>query len=331
MFSVRKTIDPLKRKYCFELFGYDFILDEDFNTWLIEVNTNPCLEESSQMLKQYLPRMLEDMLKITIDQIFPKISKKKRIPIGGPGPSQSKETHSSPVKLKNRKHSTVGQSQSTSKHVKGGSKLAKSAAKDADKRDQNGGVHSPKQDHEDGKLGKAEDAGKLDEVEPIPEEKRPESDDEDPEKKARDLAVKNAKRIHPVPGYSDTENMWEKLLNLERTVACPPPPTGCLNNKNRFNIAVQDKIFKIKKNPSYQPYHKQQEKLIQQRIKSACSEIDDGTEALLRTPGLEGKKSKGPGSANESLVASAQRMATAKLCKADGIESEDKKIPQDGS
>ena len=64
--SVRRTIDPHRRKYFFELFGYDFILDEDFNTWLIEVNTNPCLEESSQMLKEYIPRMVEDMLKLTI-------------------------------------------------------------------------------------------------------------------------------------------------------------------------------------------------------------------------------------------------------------------------
>ena len=45
--AVRKTIDPNRRKFSFELFGYDFILDEDFNQWLIEVNTNPCLEESS--------------------------------------------------------------------------------------------------------------------------------------------------------------------------------------------------------------------------------------------------------------------------------------------
>ena len=82
MFSVRKTIDPFKRRYCFELFGYDFILDEDFNTWLIEVNTNPCLEESSQLLKDMLPRMVEDMFKLTIDQIFPKHSlKRKRRPV----------------------------------------------------------------------------------------------------------------------------------------------------------------------------------------------------------------------------------------------------------
>lgn len=135
MFSVRKTIDPFKRKYCFELFGYDFILDEDFNTWLIEVNTNPCLEESSQMLKQYLPRMIEDMLKITVDQIFPKMSKKKRIPIGY-GQSSSKD-HGSPVKLKNRKHSTVGQGHSGSKQFKGATKLSRHLAKDADKKETN--------------------------------------------------------------------------------------------------------------------------------------------------------------------------------------------------
>ena len=29
--AVRKTIDPNRRKFSFELFGYDFILDEDFN------------------------------------------------------------------------------------------------------------------------------------------------------------------------------------------------------------------------------------------------------------------------------------------------------------
>jgi len=73
MYSVRKKIDPHRRKHCFELFGYDFILDADFNVWLIEINTNPCIEESSELLKVYLPRMIEDMLRLTIDHIFPKI------------------------------------------------------------------------------------------------------------------------------------------------------------------------------------------------------------------------------------------------------------------
>jgi len=34
----------------FELFGLDFMVDEDFKPWLIEVNTNPCLEMSSPVL-----------------------------------------------------------------------------------------------------------------------------------------------------------------------------------------------------------------------------------------------------------------------------------------
>lgn len=67
MFCVRKKLDPHRRKHCFEPFGYDFILDEDFNMWLIEVNTNPCIEESSELLKVLLPRMIEDMFRITID------------------------------------------------------------------------------------------------------------------------------------------------------------------------------------------------------------------------------------------------------------------------
>ena len=57
-------------KYTFELVGYDFIIDEDLKSYLIEVNTNPCIEESSQLLKMLLPRMIDDMFKLTIDQIF---------------------------------------------------------------------------------------------------------------------------------------------------------------------------------------------------------------------------------------------------------------------
>jgi len=52
---------------CFELFGFDFMIDEDFRTWLIEVNTNPCIEESSALLRELLPRMLNDAFKLTID------------------------------------------------------------------------------------------------------------------------------------------------------------------------------------------------------------------------------------------------------------------------
>jgi hypothetical protein len=46
------------------------MIDEDFNVWLIEVNTNPSLAESSQYLKELIPRMIDDMMKLTIDKEF---------------------------------------------------------------------------------------------------------------------------------------------------------------------------------------------------------------------------------------------------------------------
>lgn len=54
----RDVINPNDRKNCFEIFGFDFIIDQLLNTWLIEINTNPCLEESNELLSKLVPRML---------------------------------------------------------------------------------------------------------------------------------------------------------------------------------------------------------------------------------------------------------------------------------
>lgn len=71
LLAARSKINPENRKFCFEIFGYDFILDSDANAWLIEVNTNPCLEESSNLLKALLPRMIDNALNLTVDIAFP--------------------------------------------------------------------------------------------------------------------------------------------------------------------------------------------------------------------------------------------------------------------
>jgi len=64
-------LNPSAKKHSFEIFGYDFMIDEYLNPWLIEVNTNPCLEETSALLRTLLPRMIDDAFKLTVDVLFP--------------------------------------------------------------------------------------------------------------------------------------------------------------------------------------------------------------------------------------------------------------------
>jgi len=53
--SVRERLNPNNRKDCFELFGFDFLIDEDFRVWLIEVNTNPYMGTPSNFLRILVP------------------------------------------------------------------------------------------------------------------------------------------------------------------------------------------------------------------------------------------------------------------------------------
>ena len=70
MKSVKDKLNKNCNAHQFEIFGYDFMLDENFNLFLIEVNTNPGLEESSPWIEIIVPRMLDDALRLTIDQLF---------------------------------------------------------------------------------------------------------------------------------------------------------------------------------------------------------------------------------------------------------------------
>jgi tubulin polyglutamylase TTLL1/tubulin monoglycylase TTLL3/8 len=69
--AVFMKIDPKKRLHCMEIFGYDFMIDCNFKPWLIEVNTNPCLELSSNYLATLIPAMVENAFKVALDPLFP--------------------------------------------------------------------------------------------------------------------------------------------------------------------------------------------------------------------------------------------------------------------
>ena len=64
--TIRATcfkLDPLRLSNSFEVFGYDFMLDETFKLSLIEVNTNPCLETESPLLARIIPELIDNTFK----------------------------------------------------------------------------------------------------------------------------------------------------------------------------------------------------------------------------------------------------------------------------
>ena len=68
---MKNKININNLNYCFEILGYDFMMDEDKNVFLIEINTNPGLEISSDVIAELVPRMIDNALLLTVDEIFP--------------------------------------------------------------------------------------------------------------------------------------------------------------------------------------------------------------------------------------------------------------------
>ena len=66
----KRKMNPNHRSNVFELFGFDFLLDEDFRIWLIECNYNPFLGTPCEFMRTLVPNMINDMLKIVLDPVL---------------------------------------------------------------------------------------------------------------------------------------------------------------------------------------------------------------------------------------------------------------------
>ena len=70
MNAVGKKLLNNEKVLCFEIFGYDFIVDNMFKPWILEINSNPGLGISSPVIAKLVPRMIDDAFRLTIDKVF---------------------------------------------------------------------------------------------------------------------------------------------------------------------------------------------------------------------------------------------------------------------
>jgi hypothetical protein len=56
--ATHDILNPNLREHSFELFGFDFMVDEKFKVWMLECNSGPSLSESNAFLSQLLHRMI---------------------------------------------------------------------------------------------------------------------------------------------------------------------------------------------------------------------------------------------------------------------------------
>jgi len=55
------------RKNSWELYGFDFMVDEDFNAWLIEINSSPACDYSTKVTERYVQKALVELLSVVLD------------------------------------------------------------------------------------------------------------------------------------------------------------------------------------------------------------------------------------------------------------------------
>lgn len=58
-------------KRSFELMGYDYMVDENFHPYLIEINSNPCLEFACPLLERIISSLLENVFSLVVDAFCP--------------------------------------------------------------------------------------------------------------------------------------------------------------------------------------------------------------------------------------------------------------------
>lgn len=55
------------RKNSWELYGFDFMVDDEYNAWLIEINSSPACDYSTPTTERYVQKALVELLSVVLD------------------------------------------------------------------------------------------------------------------------------------------------------------------------------------------------------------------------------------------------------------------------
>ena len=237
MRSAKSKINNNHRKYQFEIFGYDFMMDKDFNLFLIEINTNPGLEESSPWIKLIVPRMLDDALRLTVDKLF-----ETKYDFNIINKNKTKEEIINYKKLLNHYNKNIdinSVNPSSSINLRSAKNKVVSRNKDNDIRENINHLKTiPHMESEESCdfVQKGINKNKT----KISEDKN--NKDEENEDK---MDIKNKKYISPfpVPGYNLSENLWSFVCDLNEK----DPLDNLIDKDNENKKKLKNKSIRFKK------------------------------------------------------------------------------------
>ena len=247
MRSGKDKINKNGRSHQFEIFGYDFMLDSDFNVFLIEINTNPGLEISSPWIQIIVPRMLDDALRLTVDKVFEPIYDFNKNYKGNYNEEQKKllndtkinydfnavdfdmSKKSSSILSSSMKLNTLSQKEANKNSIfninldldEVDKKIIKANIKDKDKNQeiQNKQENEVNKDINNNKNKIIKNENENSKTKENKDDKIIKNNIKDKDKKGtlkqmKDEKTKKYKSPFPVPGYSLDENLWEFVCDL---------------------------------------------------------------------------------------------------------------------
>nr|XP_020832299.1 inactive polyglycylase TTLL10 isoform X1 [Phascolarctos cinereus] len=65
----------------FDLIGCDFLIDENFKVWLLEMNSNPALHTNCEVLKDVVPKVVHETLDLALETFHKSLRTEKMLPL----------------------------------------------------------------------------------------------------------------------------------------------------------------------------------------------------------------------------------------------------------